>query len=148
MAQLISLRKKQKCLTGTKRKRGPESPRPSRHKEDMDRPTKITFGEGRPGLGHHARPLEKLKVADGVCCRVPSFSIVPDALDRDVYLALDDFGGRFGCAWHETDVGHTPVRIVAFNITEGWSRDITDDIAARSEIPQSIVDLIADYPSE
>ena len=35
-------------------------------------------------------------------------SIVPDALGRDVYLVLDDFGGAFGgLAWPETDVAHT-----------------------------------------
>ena len=35
-------------------------------------------------------------------------SLVPDALDRDVYLVLNDFGGAFGgLAWPETDVAHT-----------------------------------------
>ena len=34
-------------------------------------------------------------------------SIVPDAFDRDIYLALDDFGDRLGWAWPETDVAHT-----------------------------------------
>ena len=35
-------------------------------------------------------------------------SIVPDALGRDVYLVLDNFGGAFGgLAWPETDVLHT-----------------------------------------
>ena len=35
-------------------------------------------------------------------------SIIPDALDRDVYLVLNDFGGAFGgLAWPETDVAHT-----------------------------------------
>ena len=74
-------------------------------------------------------------------------SIVPDALGRDVYLVLDNFGGAFGgLAWPETDVAHTdratlirhllegqyssPVCVVAFNTAEGWSRDVTDDIAA------------------
>ena len=44
-----------------------------------------------------------------------------------------------------------PVRIVAFNTAEGWSRDVTDEIAAelacadRGEMPQSIVDFIADH---
>ena len=65
-------------------------------------------------------------------------SIVPDALGRDVYLVLDDFGDGRG----ETDVADTdrptlirnlleglyfaPVRIVAFNIAEGWSRDVSE----------------------
>ena len=59
-------------------------------------------------------------------------SIVPlDRLDRDIYLVLEDFGARAGCAWRETDEldtdrdtvlrdlisGHYtyPVRIVVFN---------------------------------
>ena len=100
-------------------------------------------------------------------------SIVPDALGRDVYLVLDNFGGAFGgLAWPETDVAHTdratlirhllegqyssPVCVVAFNTAEGWSRDVTDNIAAtlaqacsnRGEVPSSIADFIADHPSE
>lgn len=72
-------------------------------------------------------------------------SIVPlDRLDREIYLVLEDFGARAGCAWRETDEQDTdletvmrhllsgeytyPVRI-AFNATEGWSRDATSDVA-------------------
>jgi hypothetical protein len=71
-------------------------------------------------------------------------SLVPDDTNHDVYLVLDDFG-RLGRAWRETDEagagramlirnlldGHyeSPVRIVAFNTAEGWSRDVTVDIA-------------------
>jgi hypothetical protein len=71
-------------------------------------------------------------------------SLVPDDTNRDVYLVLDDFG-RLGRAWRETDEAGTsratlvlnlldgqyedPVRIVAFNTAEGWSRDVTVDIA-------------------
>jgi hypothetical protein len=67
-------------------------------------------------------------------------------LDRDVYLVLDDFGGKYGWAWPETNVTDTdratlirrllegqyssPVRIVAVNTSEGWSRDVSDEIAA------------------
>ena len=58
---------------------------------------------------------------------------------------LEDFGGRLGRAWLETDEEATsrevliqdlmsgqynhPARIVAFNTAEGWSRDVTKDIA-------------------
>jgi len=73
-------------------------------------------------------------------------SIVPaDRLDRDIYLVLEDFGARAGCAWRETDEADTdletvlqdiisgqyayPVRIVCFNPVEGWSRDATADVA-------------------
>jgi len=73
-------------------------------------------------------------------------SIVPaDRLDREIYLVLEDFGVRAGCAWRETDEADTdleavlqglltgqyayPVRIVCFNVGEGWSRDATSDLA-------------------
>ena len=97
-------------------------------------------------------------------------SIVPDALDHDVYLVLNDFRGAFGgLAWSETDLADTdratlirhllegqyssPVRIVAFNTAEGWSGDVSDEIAAelaqacadREETPPSIADFIADH---
>jgi hypothetical protein len=71
-------------------------------------------------------------------------SIVPQGADQDTYLVIEDFG-RIGCAWRETDVERAdretlirdlvdgqyrnPVRIVAFNTTAGWSRDVTVDIA-------------------
>lgn len=73
-------------------------------------------------------------------------SIVPlVAADQDVYLVLEDFGSRLGRAWCETAEEDTsratlvrrlidgqyerPSRIVAFNTAEGWSRDVTTDIA-------------------
>jgi hypothetical protein len=62
----------------------------------------------------------------------------------DTYLVLDDLG-RLGRVWRETndidanrealirelldDLYSRPARIVAFNTTEGWSRDVTLDIA-------------------
>ena len=72
-------------------------------------------------------------------------SIVPQVSNQDTYLVLDDFGERLGHAWCETNeedtdretlirnlmdgqYGH-PTRIVAFNTAEGWSRDVTLDIA-------------------
>jgi len=70
---------------------------------------------------------------------------VPREANQDTYLVLDDFGGRLGRAWRETDEEGTdretlirdlmeeqyslPVRIVAFNTAEGWSRDVTMDIS-------------------
>jgi hypothetical protein len=74
----------------------------------------------------------------------PSPSIVP-GIDRDTYLVLDDFGGSLGLAWRETGIEDTdlgtvirdlldgqyssPVRIIAFNTAERWSRDVSEDIA-------------------
>jgi len=94
-------------------------------------------------------------------------SIVPHATDRDIYLVLEDFGW-IGCCWRETDKVSTereaviralvegefikPVRIVAFNTAEGWSRDVTVEIAEElrrryvefGEVPNSIIDLMDD----
>jgi hypothetical protein len=80
-------------------------------------------------------------------------SIVPNADDNDVYLVLNDFGDGLGRAWPEADEERTdrdmvlrdllsgqycaPVRVVAFNTAEGWSRDVSEDIA------REVADLIA-----
>ena len=74
----------------------------------------------------------------------PSPSIIPDDADRDIYLVLDDFG-QLGRARRETGERaadrdalirdlldgqyRNPVRIAAFDTTEGWSRDVTEEIA-------------------
>jgi hypothetical protein len=70
-------------------------------------------------------------------------STVPEA-GYDTYLVLDDLGrlGRVWCETAENDANHEtlirelldnhywcPKRIVAFNTTEGWSRDVTADVA-------------------
>jgi hypothetical protein len=92
-------------------------------------------------------------------------SIVPDDTNRDVYLLLDDFG-RLGRAWRETDEAganratlvrnlldeqyEDPVRIVAFNTAQGWSRDVTVDIADElrrryveyDEVPTSVLKFL------
>lgn len=88
-------------------------------------------------------------------------SIVPtDRLDRDIYLVLEDFGVRAGCAWRETDETDTdletilrhllsgqyahPVRIACFNPGEGWSRDATSDVA--DALAQRATDNDVDIP--
>jgi hypothetical protein len=89
-------------------------------------------------------------------------SIVPHGpADQDVYLVLEDFGNRLGRAWcpvaeEDTDraivVRHLlegqysqPVRIVAFNTAQGWSRDVTVDIA--DELRRRLVELDEVAPS-
>jgi hypothetical protein len=115
----------------------------------------------RFGLCHNARGGRCLPET-AVMRTAPS--IVPD---DDTYLVLDDFG-RLGCSWRETDADSAdretlirdlvdgqythPVRIVAFNTAQGWSRDVTVDIADElrrryvefGEVPDSILEFMED----
>jgi hypothetical protein len=99
------------------------------------------------------------------CVMRRSPSIVPHGADQDTYLVLDDFGWR-GCSWRETDAQNAdretlicdlvegqygyPIRVVAFNTAEGWSRDVTLDIADElrrrylelGEVPDTILDFL------
>jgi hypothetical protein len=92
-------------------------------------------------------------------------SIVPHGADGDTYVVLNDFG-RLGRAWCEADEQSAdrktliqrlmedqyshPVRIVAFNTAEGWSRDVTVDIADElrrrfaefDEVPRSVQEFL------
>jgi hypothetical protein len=97
-------------------------------------------------------------------------SIVPGvASEQDVYLVLDDCGGRLGRAWRETDEDradratllrelmegqyNAPALIVAFNVAQGRCRDVTGEIADelvrlcadQGEVPESIADFVADH---
>ena len=67
--------------------------------------------------------------------------------DDTIYLVLQDFGS-LGQAYRETDPSQAdrqtvlanllsgqyerPLRIVAFNTTEGWARDVTVEIAGEA----------------
>jgi hypothetical protein len=71
-------------------------------------------------------------------------SIVPE-VEPTVYLVLDDYGPKIGRAYVNTDELQSteeatielmlrgefsnPVRVVAFNAAEGWSRDMSVPIA-------------------
>jgi hypothetical protein len=92
--------------------------------------------------------------------------MVPQEANHDTYLVLDDFGGRLGRAWRETDEEGTdretlirdlmhgkyiyPARIVAFNTAEGWCCDVTmgiaDELRRRfaeyDEVPASVQDFL------
>ena len=90
-------------------------------------------------------------------------SIAPNGLEREIYFVLDDFG-HLGRAWRETDEAGTnraalvrnlldgqyenPVRIVAFNTAEGWSRDvdIADELRRRyveyDEVPEGVLEFL------
>jgi hypothetical protein len=74
-------------------------------------------------------------------------SIIPnDRLDRDFYIVLEEF--RDGATFRETDEGidyptliqgllsgefGQVLRVVAFNPSEDWSRDASEDIARELE---------------
>jgi hypothetical protein len=92
--------------------------------------------------------------------RSPSI-VPPPGNDQDVYLVLDDFGGRIGAAWRETNFDETdletvisdllegqycnPVRVIGFNTLEGWSRDVSQDVA--HELRQRCADQMRDLPA-
>ena len=93
-------------------------------------------------------------------------SIVTREADQEVYLVLDGFGARLSRAWRETDEEATdretlirdlmddqcrhPARIVAFNTVDGWSRDVTMDIADElrrrfdeyDQVPRSVQEFL------
>jgi len=92
-------------------------------------------------------------------------SVVPTD-DETVCLVVDDFG-KLGRCWREADTETTdletiitdllegqynnPVRVVGFNTVEGWSRDVSADIAEElrrrcdlqmTELPSNIQDFV------
>jgi hypothetical protein len=70
-------------------------------------------------------------------------SLVPGS--DTVFLVEDDFGTKLGRVWAETDSRaadratilndlytgqyNDPIRVVAFNTAEGWSRDVSHEFA-------------------
>jgi hypothetical protein len=77
--------------------------------------------------------------------RVESTALVP-SIDTTVYIVLDEFE-KIGRSYRETDETRSdldavvadmlsgqfnrPLRVVAFNTAEGWSRDCSEDVAWR-----------------
>jgi hypothetical protein len=77
-------------------------------------------------------------------------SITPDLPSETVHMVLDDLG-YLGRAWREIDAEGTAesdvvqnilgeqysdvVQVIAFNVTEGWCRDVTEEVA------RAVVDL-------
>ncbi|MHC2250811.1 hypothetical protein ACVILK_000503 [Bradyrhizobium embrapense] len=86
-------------------------------------------------------------------------SIVPSN-DQTVYLVADDFG-QIGRAWREADIETTdletviqdlmagqysnPIRVAAFNTSERWSEDVSEDVAR--EIQRRCDLQLTDVPS-
>jgi hypothetical protein len=76
----------------------------------------------------------------------PSLAPGSFSYDTTVYIVLNDFG-KFGHAYVETDESEAdesavisdiisgahsnPLRVVAFNTHDGWSRDVTEEIARK-----------------
>ena len=97
-------------------------------------------------------------------------SVVP-SFDVTVHLVLNDFG-KLGRSYLETDEEladatvvdfmlqgqySKPVRVVAFNTSEGWSRDVSEDVAwevlrrASSEcrkLPDATYDFVVFHAGE
>jgi hypothetical protein len=91
-------------------------------------------------------------------------SIAPHDQEQDTYLVLDDFG-HHGRTWREANESaadretvirdllagdyNYPVRVVAFNTTEGWSRDVTleiaDEVARRFITEYEVSDSILQF---
>jgi hypothetical protein len=71
-------------------------------------------------------------------------SIVPNDDDQTAYIVVDDFG-PIGRSYRETDIGRAdleavimdmlegqytnPIRVVGFNTAEGWSKNVSADVA-------------------
>jgi hypothetical protein len=91
---------------------------------------------------------------------------VPRGDDQDVYLVVDDLG-RLGRVWREADYEdtnfetvvtdllsgqyETPIGIFCFNSAEGWSRDVSEDVANElrrrcdlegRELPEGVRDFV------
>jgi len=99
-------------------------------------------------------------------------SVVPEVSDT-VYLVLDDFGYVLGRAWVETDEKESdletiidnlltnqytaPVRVAAFNLSEGWARDVSREVAQelldrarleRRELADAVRDFVEIHTGE
>lgn len=95
--------------------------------------------------------------------------VVPYGADETVYLVVDSFGA-LGSVYRETETERadaetiisdlltgqfsSPVRVVAFNTLEHWSKDVSADIAEEIqtrcdiegvEVPEHIRDFVEGY---
>ena len=93
-------------------------------------------------------------------------SIVPGGVDQNIYLVMDDLG-RLGRVWREADIDRTeletviqdllegqyksPVGVFGFNPFEGWSRDVSEDVAQEirrrcdlqaQDVPSALQDFV------
>jgi hypothetical protein len=98
--------------------------------------------------------------------------LVPYGADQTVYLVVDSFGAR-GSVYRETEIERAdletvisdlmtgqfsnPVRVVAFNTLEHWSKDVSANIAEEIqtrcdidgvEVPEHIRDFVETYTEQ
>ena len=98
-------------------------------------------------------------------------SIVPNVPDQTFYIVINNYG-KLGPAFAETDVGEAdlettitdlmsgqysnPVRVVAFNTSEHWAEDASEDVAreimrrldlAGGALPSSLVPFVDSHVS-
>jgi hypothetical protein len=96
-------------------------------------------------------------------------SIVPANDGQNVYIVVDDFG-PYGRSYRETDVEkadlettitdlmageyRNPVRVVAFNTTEHWSEDVSEDVACEirrrsdlhaEDVPSAVQEFVESF---
>ena len=99
-------------------------------------------------------------------------TIVPGGYDQTVYFVAADFG-RVGQAWRDADYRGAdlqsiiqqllageyinPIRVIAFNTIEGWSADVSADVANEirrrcdlqmREMPSSIRDFVEGHEGD
>ncbi len=97
-------------------------------------------------------------------------SIVPNGPDEHVYLVVECNCDGHDCVWLEANVGSTdletvitdlmsgqysnPQRVIAFNIAERWSQDVSEDVARElrrrgdldyEDLSSSIEDFVERY---
>jgi hypothetical protein len=97
-------------------------------------------------------------------------SIVPSGADENVYLVVDCNGRGRDYVWREVNAGATdletvladlmsgqysdPQRVIAFNIAERWSQDVSEDVArelrrradlAYEDLSSSLEDFVDRY---
>jgi hypothetical protein len=95
--------------------------------------------------------------------------VVPYGADQTVYLVVDSFGA-LGSVYRETELERadletvisdmmtgqfsSPVRVVAFNTLEHWSKDVSEEIAQEiqtrcdiegNDVPEHIRDFVGNY---
>jgi hypothetical protein len=90
-------------------------------------------------------------------------SIVPKGDDQTIHLVVEDLG-HLGRIWREANVQetdfetvvkdllagqyHNPIGVFAFNPFEGWSRDVSGDVARElqrrcdGDLPSNIEDFV------